>query len=1026
MPATVSQITKGRGAGSIVAPGINLSTAYYALPQSATVPQETAYKIASGPERAGAAMTVAFDAGATPDDGHVTWLIDGVAQSTIGYQAAFTPSGGGMMAGQVVTAEFLIGGAAQQTVPMALLMTHQMASHNVDDDAVMGLVPHAAAMVTAVADGGWSDPTIWDTGTVPDLHDRVLIPMGRDVTYDSVIAPRLDWVRIDGVLRWALDRSTNMLVEHLVVSPVGHMIIGEDVDNALPAAFDAKITISNRGIQIDPDSPTDLDLTIDPRLIGRGLLVLGAITVFGHHRETFLDTAPGSLPIAGDTSLTLDHVPLNWAVGDTLIVPGTVYDTDQGVTLSQDEERVITAISGNVVSFATPLVYDHDHHNPSVTDRPDLTLPIAIKGRNITFCSEDADTIAVHRRGHTMFMHMRARVDVWDAAFIGLGRTDKSIPAGVILADGVTVNFPARSGKTTYAEPLTATSNLQSRYPVHGHFLGFDKPVTDLVRDCYVEDAKAWAMVHHGCRMDWKNNVMRRFQGAGLVAESANELGRWDNCLAFGMESTVASSRFPKGAEEENGKRGDFAFTGYGFFYRGRAMVVTRNVAIGCSWGHTFYHRWSGNGIADQRKPLRKDLDVHDLAWMNRDNDDELNAVDYPITHFDKCRSIGCFGAVAVVKEGAKQDHDLNIKISNFLGWGIWNGIELNYIGGYLVQDVDLISTTYSGAEGQAVAADRNGIGTGKTNQVAVYRVTTRGFYTGVKFSGISVQGIANSDFSQADPRFMLKEHTSIDNTIALDYSSSAGTLTQDVTWIAPGGHTDIAEPSVTWLNDAVVIGTFNGGSTISNIEQPAIKTDSVSNGGVLPKPWDNAGLLIGNSYFRLRNIASGYGYYTHNGEAHLAIPFYFSDRLTARSIKQTRLVRYTGSLSGKPDLGLLERSTTPPTAADFTVDVVAGQSVTFNALTLSGAAGEAGTTLTLGDPHMTAFIHTGSALGDGSLASPAHFKPNYGSVSILGSGETTYKALEDYSGTDAMLVYVYDGKGRWVTVEITFNVTEA
>ncbi len=35
------------------------------------------------------------------------------------------------------------------------------------------------------------------------------------------------------------------------------------------------------------------------------------------------------------------------------------------------------------MSFDAPLQYDHDQRNDSVTDRPDLTLPIAVKERNI-------------------------------------------------------------------------------------------------------------------------------------------------------------------------------------------------------------------------------------------------------------------------------------------------------------------------------------------------------------------------------------------------------------------------------------------------------------------------------------------------------------------------------------------------------------------------------------------------------------------------------------------------------------------
>ncbi|MFT7136698.1 MAG: hypothetical protein ACI80I_002705 [Akkermansiaceae bacterium] len=56
-------------------------------------------------------------------------------------------------------------------------------------------------------------------------------------------------------------------------------------------------------------------------------------------------------------------------------------------------------------------------------------------------------------------------------------------------------------------------------------------------------------------------------------------------------------------------------------------------------------------------------------------------------------------------------------------------------------------------------------------------------------------------------------------------------------------------------------------------------------------------------------------------------------------------------------------------------------------------------------------------------FVAPAHFKPNYTDITVDKGGLITYKSVPDFVGTDRMLVYVYDGKGRFCTVEVTFNV---
>jgi hypothetical protein len=89
----------------------------------------------------------------------------------------------------------------------------------------------------------------------------------------------------------------------------------------------------------------------------------------------------------------------------------------------------------------------------------------------------------------------------------------------------------------------------------------------------------------------------------------------------------------------------------------------------------------------------------------------------------------------------------------------------------------------------------------------------------------------------------------------------------------------------------------------------------------------------------------------------------------------------------------------------------------------LDGATGDPGTTLSLNIPEM---VGQGIAPGLGTDA-PAHFKANYGKISVDKAGLVTYRAIPGSAGiTDKMLVYVYDGQGRFCTVEITYIIAAA
>ncbi|MEM8547170.1 MAG: G8 domain-containing protein, partial [Pseudomonadota bacterium] len=178
-----------------------------------------------------------------------------------------------------------------------------------DDDAILSLVPHEDATNIAVADGDWTDVGTWYAGRVPRNGAHVLIPHGRTVTYDVNERFRLDSIRIDGTLNFALDQDTQLLAEQIICTRGSTFTIGTDKNNRLPAQYTATVIIG--GIDYghyDYAGQHDISLARDSTLWGRAFISQGTVRLWGK------DVAKGFLATeglsAGATSLTLEGDPI--------------------------------------------------------------------------------------------------------------------------------------------------------------------------------------------------------------------------------------------------------------------------------------------------------------------------------------------------------------------------------------------------------------------------------------------------------------------------------------------------------------------------------------------------------------------------------------------------------------------------------------------------------------------------------------------------------------------------------------------
>ena len=88
--------------------------------------------------------------------------------------------------------------------------------------------PHMGPFTyTAVKDGNWSDPTVWDTGTIPNTNGAVVNYAGFDVTYDIESDVLIKDIHVSGAGTFRVDptKDTRLWVDTLMVH--GTLIMGE-------------------------------------------------------------------------------------------------------------------------------------------------------------------------------------------------------------------------------------------------------------------------------------------------------------------------------------------------------------------------------------------------------------------------------------------------------------------------------------------------------------------------------------------------------------------------------------------------------------------------------------------------------------------------------------------------------------------------------------------------------------------------------------------------------------------------------
>jgi hypothetical protein len=477
------------------------------------------------------------------------------------------------------------------------------------------LMPSCAIFThKATKDGRWSDPTVWDTGTVPGANATVCSGP-YNLIYDVLSDVLIKDIHINGAGSLTFDPAvrTRLWVDTLSVD--GRLIIGESVNNPIP---DSEVIVGGRRV---PQCEIVFWQSEAPLATARlGLNTMGPVRIHGARKEGHLQI-DGSV-LAGATSCTLrqNAGQAGWKVGDEIMFVGTEWSgtsaTDaqySGPTAfwgprfasngnrtqnsnfknNQTEVRTITAVSGTTITWSGALSFDHFVATDTLPRGQTVTLypVVAMLTQSIRLRTADAsDTVwegdlgDLQQRAHAMFM-FNDDIQIRNGEFKNMGRTasDPSLNG----PDGVT-----RYATSDTSQPITNVNNIFGRYPLHIHRSGafFGRKMVAVER-CAVWAPTAefpipgWSIVHHDSRAAIDDCNVYNFRGAGIVSETGNEIGQWiGNVVAWGRGD---------GFEIDWGFRAEMWFnhqghTGVGYESQARQILQQDNYASGCRHGWLF------------------------------------------------------------------------------------------------------------------------------------------------------------------------------------------------------------------------------------------------------------------------------------------------------------------------------------------------------------------------------------------------------------------------------------------------------
>lgn len=618
------------------------------------------------------------------------------------------------------------------------------------------IIPVNTATHNAVKSGDWFDPTTWDAGTVPGEGAIVNIASGFSIDYqgcspDHIFAINLMgemtisqptsgattcltfdtfWAGMSSYLKIHAQNATdgdidinitpfdieaykagpndwnaNALAHFSDGAPVYSvtynfptdrryetyaeaMAAGSEVTEATRTAYDDGVGVTGR-YGWDPDQHSI------------GLVTMGQLEIIGQEKLAKSKLAADALK--GTSSITLNDVPAGWKVGDLVIV-GRV-GTD-GRNVKREDKIRIQSITGNTVNFESNLAYNHVGNTTY-----DLHTYAGNLDRNITFKSTDISNI--HRRGHFMHMHNNVNMQVKNAAFIDMGRTEKSRLTDDFRFDTWVESKVAQTMWSPLGQeickmkrnPDSDITNMRGRYSIHMHKTGAklgDNMVQ--VTGNVVWGNPGWGITQHDSYANVSNNLVYEVIGSGIVSESGSELGFWDNNLVIEVKNANKITDPYDAALWFD----DLIFSGQGLGMKGRAVICRDNVIIGAQNGVGIvnlnpsvsnHDRVDALALREFRKGYSADYDIDiyplDHNGYSAEGDGivpmELELIMENTTVIEVDRGFRS------LERDQGLSHESRSVFDGFTIWGAREGIDIVYQADYSYKDLTIVGNGKGG-----------------------------------------------------------------------------------------------------------------------------------------------------------------------------------------------------------------------------------------------------------------------------------------------------------------------------------------
>lgn len=620
------------------------------------------------------------------------------------------------------------------------------------------LVPPSTATHTAVQHGDWFDTTTWDTGTVPGDAAIVYIPTGVAVTYEGGAMAHIFAIRVDGtftctqrnaanttqlmfdtfigihgsVVQFHAQGATDGDIE-VSISPfpieahkngtsgfaqswnaaaLAHFSDGAPVDSVIRVVNGdrryntyAQALAGNTMVAEISRTPYNDSTGVtgrygwDSTQLSLGLVTMGELEILGQPKLTKSKLAMDAA--RGDAQVELAEIPSGWLVGDTILITrgGNIDTSNNG-----EDVAIIAAINGTTISLNSTLRKNHE-------GRPadNLQCYVGNLNRNITFTSTQSDHI--NQRGHLMAMHSNDNVQIRNAAFRKMGRTDKGRLLDDLIWDRWLEPKVFKSKISPLGQeicemrrnPKADITNSRGRYSIHLHKNGAS--INDnmiFVTGNVVWDNPGWGITHHDAYATVSDNVVYQVTGSGIVSESGSELGFWDNNLVVDINKGQSTSPYDGVVFHD-----DYLFSGQGLGMKGRGVICRNNVIADANQGIGIMNMNPSISNQDRVDPLalaafRTGFNFDQFPLDHNDYSIEENGV-MPVEVsliLENTTLIECTTGLRSIERDMGVNHESRSIFDGFYVWGSKTGLSITYQADYSFRDVFVSGNGATGSIG--------------------------------------------------------------------------------------------------------------------------------------------------------------------------------------------------------------------------------------------------------------------------------------------------------------------------------------